>query len=77
MNMTLACQGLNLVKPLIIPATAFVPELRGEFDYKIKALSASVNLKMPSINLNDKEVRLNVSETPKALILKGAVGPTI
>jgi hypothetical protein len=32
LNMTLACQGLNPVKPILVVATPFIPELRGDID---------------------------------------------
>lgn len=73
MNMTLACQGLNLVKPLLLPATAFVPQLRGDFDYEVKGSTVSLNLEMPKVAIGGHTVVFFVGETESALVLNAGM----
>ena len=70
-NMTLACQGLNLVKPLMLSLTPFIPELRGEIDYKYKQREMTIDLALPSQRVGDLEVQGRVQDSPKALFLLG------
>lgn len=65
-NMTLACQGLNLVKPLAISLTPFIKELRGEIDYKLKGQEMSVAMPKLEQRIGDGVVKATVKDTGKA-----------
>lgn len=67
-DMTLACQGLNLIKPIALSATPFVPELRGVIDYKLPSQkNIPINLPLPSQEINDQIVTASLKDTGKAL----------
>jgi hypothetical protein len=64
------------VKPLIISATPFVPQLRGDFDHKIDGMDATVPVMLPKLHLGAKEIRSDISETSIALVLRGEISST-
>ena len=74
-NMTLSCAGLNLLKPLVVGLTPFVPALRGDIDHVIDKQNASVNLPLPSPTIANTSLSLSASETAQALVLTGKVQP--
>lgn len=68
MDMTLACQGLNLIKPLVLSATPFIPELSGVIDYKLPSQkNIPINLPLPSQEINNQIVTTSLKDTGKAL----------
>jgi hypothetical protein len=73
-NLTLACQGLNLIKPLAVVLTPFVPQLRGEIDQKIKEREITFDLAVPEQTVGDLTVKGTVLDSPQALFLFGDVG---
>jgi hypothetical protein len=68
-NLTLACQGLNLVKPLTVVLLPFIPELRGEFDQKIKKKEVAVDLAIPTQHVGDLTIHGSVQNNAKAIFL--------
>ncbi len=72
-NLNLACQGMALLRPLIIPATAYVPELRGQFTYKAKPMSMSANLGKPVVDILGSKIKLRGFETDRAIVLEGQI----
>ena len=82
-NMTLARQGLNLVKPLIIPATAFVPELPPLLrcgsggSPEPKQHRCPVNLKMPSITSAGNEALCQRQAIDRSLPFEDRKMPTV
>jgi hypothetical protein len=72
-NMTLACQGLNLVKPLAVSLTPFIPELRGNIDYKLPSQDFAVGLPLPGQKVGDQTVAATLKDTGKALGLFATV----
>lgn len=75
-NMALACQGLNLVKPLVVGLTPFVPQLRGEIDQKVKEKEVTFDVAVPEQRVGDLSVKGTVRVSPSALFLFGAVAPS-
>ena len=71
-NMTLACQGLNLVKPLILTLTPFIPELRGEIDYKYDEQQVSIDLTLPNQTVGNIPIAGKVQTTNIAIVISGA-----
>jgi hypothetical protein len=71
--MTLACQGLNLVKPLVVLATPFIPELRGDIDYKAEKQTGIIDLPLPTINVGDLALSGSANDNPKAVVFSGKV----
>jgi hypothetical protein len=71
--MTIACQGLNLVKPLALTLTPFIPELRGDIDYKYDKQSGTIALPVPSQTLGALEVSGAIKDSAKALFLFGSI----
>jgi hypothetical protein len=74
-EMTLACQGINLLKPLAISLVPFVKELRGDFDYKLGKQEARVDLPLPELNIGGLALRLTAGQTPKALLMFATISP--
>lgn len=72
-NMTVSCAGLNLLKPLVVALTPFIPALRGDIDQKVEKQRASFDIPLPSPQVGDLVVRVVASETPQALVLKGSL----
>jgi hypothetical protein len=72
-NMTVSCAGLNLIKPLVVLLTPFIPELRGDIDYNLPAQTGSVDLALPSQKVGDRTLHLTANDTPQALVLSGAL----
>lgn len=72
-EMTLACQGINLLKPVAISLTPFVKELRGEFDYQLKEQEAVVDLPLPDMQIGDMRLHLHAGQTPKALLVSASL----
>lgn len=72
-NLTLACQGLNLIKPLVVGLTPFIPELRGEIDHKIKEKEVTLDVSVPDQAVGGHRVRGTVAVSPSALYLLGRV----
>jgi hypothetical protein len=72
-NMALACQGLNMIKPLVVGLTPFVPQLRGEIDQKVKEKEVTFDLAVPEQTVGDLTVKGTVRDSPSALFLFGAV----
>lgn len=69
-NLTLSCSGLNLVKPLIVTATPFLPQLRGEFKQKIEKQEVSVDLPVPNVKIGDVGLDSRFDTTLQAFIVK-------
>ena len=69
-NLTLSCSGLNFFKPLIVTATPFLPQLRGEFKQKIEKQEVSVDLPVPSAKIGDVGLDSRFDTTPQALMIK-------
>ena len=74
-NKTLACAGLDLLTPLMIDLTPFVPALRGDIDHDIDKQNASVNLPLASPIIGNASMSLSASETANALVLTATVKP--
>lgn len=73
-NMTLACQGLNLLKPLALVLTPFIPQLQGDIDFKVAAKDGTLDIPLQTIEIGDNStLKLVAMETPLALVLTGAV----
>ena len=72
-NMTIACQGLNLLKPIVLAASAFVPELRGDIDYKLDPQVVSMDLPLPTQQIGPASVQAGLRQTAKALFMTGTV----
>lgn len=72
-NLTLACQGLNLVKPLMVTLTPFIPQLRGEFDYKIKKKEVPIDLVVPTQTVGDLTIHGSVQNSATGLFLFGDI----
>ncbi|TIX55085.1 MAG: hypothetical protein E5V28_24740 [Mesorhizobium sp.] len=72
-NMTLACQGLNLLKPLLISATPFIPELKGNFEHVEKARHLDMHVELPSQEIGGVAIQAKLSTTPPALLVSGGV----
>jgi hypothetical protein len=72
-NLTLACQGLNLLKPLAVTLTPFIPQLRGEFDQKIKKKEMEVDLAVPTQTVGDLTIHGALKNSSKALFLVGDI----
>ena len=68
-EMTLACQGINLLKPVAISLAPFVKELRGEFDYQMEEQEAVMDLPLPDMRIGDVRLQLQAGQTPKALLV--------
>lgn len=73
-NMTLACRGPDLIKPLLIPATRFIPELRGDFKYKTSPMAVTTLVKLPTVELAGRTLKASIAETVHAIVLRGATG---
>ncbi len=71
LDMTIKCPVANLLKPVIIQATPFVPELKGVTAYNQKAVEGFIKLKIPSERIGSQEIALFVSANEKALIVAG------
>lgn len=69
-NLTLSCAGLNFVKPMIVDATPFVPQLRGEFKQKVEKQEVSVDLPVPSAKIGDVGLDSRFDTTLQALVIK-------
>ena len=72
-NMTLACQGLNLLKPLALVLTPFVPQLRGDIDFKLAAKEGTLELPLPTAKIGSSTVKVVAKDTLQALLLSGGV----
>jgi hypothetical protein len=72
-NLTLSCQGLNLLKPLLIAATPFVPALRGEIDYKYKEQNILIDLPMPRQNIGNVTFSTRLDQSDRALFLSSDI----
>lgn len=68
-NLTLACQGLSLIKPLLVALTPFIPELRGEIDQKINKDGIMFDLAVPTQRVGDLTVKGAIQSSPKSLFL--------
>ena len=67
MPMTVSCAGANLMKPLIISLTPYVPELRGEIDVAIPKMNLSTVLAVPEQRIGDSEFDLTARNTINTL----------
>lgn len=72
-NLTLSCAGLNFIKPLVVVATPFLPQLRGEFKQKVAKQDVSVGMPVPKLKLGDSEIGAQFLATTQALVLKAAI----
>lgn len=72
-NMTLACQGLNLIKPLLVAATPFSSELKGDINYKSKPARGSIPLNLPVQDVGGKKLKLRADSSVTALIVHGEI----
>jgi len=72
-GMTVSCQGLNLLKPLVIGLTPFLPQLRGEIDRKIDAQQGSLELPLPMLDVGGFKLKTSAKSTAKALVVTGAL----
>jgi hypothetical protein len=68
-NLLVACQGLNLIKPLLFALTPFVPELRGKIDYEIPKQSVAIELALPTQNIGPLKLHGTVKDNDCALFL--------
>jgi hypothetical protein len=75
-NMTLACQGLNLLKPLVLVLTPFIPELRGDIDHEVDSKQFSMALDLPQQSLGGQQMKVVARATPAALRLVTAPAVT-
>ncbi len=69
-NLTLSCSGLNFIKPLVIVATPFLPQLRGEFKQKIDKQEVLIDLPTPNAKIGEIEFGTRVEATSQALLVK-------
>lgn len=76
-NMTLACQGLNLLTPLAILLTPLVPELRGEIDVNVKQNNGSFEVALPSQSIGELNMIPRLRASPKALVLEMQLPPAL
>jgi hypothetical protein len=74
-NLAISCQGLDLLAPVVVSATPFIPQLRGDFTQKIKAMSMTTNLVMPTTKAFDSQVTIKVSMTDEAIVATGTLAP--
>lgn len=72
-NLTLSCAGLNFIKPLVVVATPFLPQLRGEFKQKLGKQDLTVGVPAPKLKLGDRELAAQFMTTTQALVLKAAI----
>jgi len=68
-NMTVSCAGLNLVKPLLVTLTPFIPELRGDIDYDLARQVANVKLAVPALTIGNMSAKMSVGTTEKAIVV--------
>lgn len=69
-DMAIKCPGLNLLKPLVITATPFVPELRGIAEYEQPETEHFIKLDLPAQKVNGVAVKTRISANDKAIFLE-------
>ncbi len=69
-NLTLSCAGLNFVKPLVISATPFMPQLRGEFKHKIGKQEVSIDLPVFNAAIGEIPYVSQFTTTSNAFVIK-------
>ena len=72
-NLTVACEGLNLLKPLLVAATPHIPQLRGDIDYRYPEREITVDLPLPRQRIGDLEVSGRLDQSGEAFFLIGDV----
>ncbi len=69
LDLTLKCQGLNLIKPLIVAANPFVPELRGLSEHKQPKTTVFIPINLPEQEVGGNKVRSKLKVTNSAIFL--------
>jgi hypothetical protein len=72
-NLRLSCPGLNLLTPLVISATPFIPELRGEFEHKEKARTVDLPVNLPEQKLGSVALRPRLKDLKEAIVVTGTL----
>ena len=68
-NLILSCAGFDLLAPLAVAATPFVPELRGDIDYKYDEREMTVDLPMPKQTIGSVTLTGRLTQSGKAFFL--------
>jgi len=74
-DLRLSCRGLNLIKPLVLLLTPFIPALRGDIDFKYPERELLVDLPMPRQRVLDVPVAASLGQSPTAFFLSGEIEP--
>ncbi|WP_210171928.1 hypothetical protein [Methylobacterium sp. GXS13] len=74
-NMTLSCQGLNLIKPIVLLLTPFVPQLRGDIETKLPSQEISADLNLPVQRVREKEFSVSIKNNRQAIVAIGQLLP--
>ncbi|MEM7101239.1 MAG: hypothetical protein AAF541_23455 [Pseudomonadota bacterium] len=72
-NSTLACQGLNMIKPLVIGITPFVPELQGNFDFEPDTIRIRSEIELPRQVIADRSLQPRLYERQTSYFLGAKV----
>lgn len=72
-NMYVSCAGLNMLRPLVVQLTPFLPALRSEISHKVDRREVKVNIPLPEPHLGQFGMRLAIDETPQSLLLVGSL----
>jgi hypothetical protein len=68
-NMLISCAGLDLLLPLTVSLTPFIPQLQGTVDYTVKKQDITMNIPVPELKIADHPIALTVGSNPKAITL--------
>jgi hypothetical protein len=71
-NMLISCAGLDLLLPLTVSLTPFIPQLQGTVDYTVKKQDLSLDVAVPQLRIADAPISLVVQANPKAIVLATA-----
>jgi hypothetical protein len=68
-ELTFKCSGLNLLKPVIIAANLFVPELRGEFVHEQGPIEGFIKIELPTQTVFNQDLDVNIRASSNAIFL--------
>ncbi len=73
-NFNLSCMPLaGLLNAVSLSLAPFVPELMGDFEHKQKSIDLSFQPQFPKLSVSTREVKIEIVETDRAIILKGSL----
>lgn len=67
--MSVSCSGLNLIDPLVVLLTPFIPTLRGEIDHQVRSQKISLRIPLPQQEINGTVIKPQLNSTEQALLL--------